>query len=32
VERHRSNLMNKLDMHNASELTALAIEKGLVVD
>ena len=31
VEKHRSNLMSKLDVHNASELTAYAIEKGLVV-
>lgn len=30
VEKHRSNLMKKLDLHNASELTAFAIEKGLV--
>ena len=30
VERHRSNIMNKLDLHNVSELTAFAIEKGLV--
>jgi DNA-binding NarL/FixJ family response regulator len=30
VEKHRSNLMLKLDMHNASQLTAYAIEKGLV--
>ncbi len=30
VERHRSNIMTKLDIHNVSELTALAIEKGLV--
>lgn len=30
VERHRSNLMKKLGLHNASELTALAIDKGLV--
>lgn len=30
VEKHRSNLMKKLDMHNASTLTAYAIEKGLV--
>lgn len=29
VERHRSNLMKKLRLHNVSELTALAIEKGL---
>ncbi len=31
VEKHRSNLMAKLDVHNASGLTAYAIEKGLVV-
>ncbi|MBU0594320.1 MAG: response regulator transcription factor [Pseudomonadota bacterium] len=31
VEKHRSNLMKKLDLHNASTLTAYAIEKGLVV-
>lgn len=31
VEKHRSNLMTKLDVHNASGLTAYAIEKGLVV-
>jgi DNA-binding NarL/FixJ family response regulator len=30
VEKHRGNLMKKLDLHNASALTALAIEKGLV--
>lgn len=30
VEKHRSNLMKKLDLHNASALTAFAIEKGLV--
>lgn len=30
VEKHRSNLMRKLDMHNASTLTAFAISKGLV--
>lgn len=30
VEKHRSNLMKKLDLHNASALTAYAIEKGLV--
>ena len=29
VEKHRSNLMKKLDLHNASMLTAYAIEKGL---
>ncbi|MBS4095543.1 MAG: response regulator transcription factor [Sulfuricella sp.] len=31
VEKHRSNLMKKLDLHNASMLTAYAIEKGLLV-
>jgi DNA-binding NarL/FixJ family response regulator len=30
VEKHRANLMKKLDLHNAAELTALAMEKGLV--
>ena len=30
VEKHRSNLMRKLDLHNASALTAFAIERGLV--
>lgn len=30
VEKHRSNLMKKLDLHNASKLTSFAIEKGLV--
>lgn len=30
VEKHRSNLMRKLDLHNASTLTAYAIEKGLI--
>jgi len=30
VEKHRSNLMKKLDLHNISSLTALAIEKGMV--
>lgn len=30
VEKHRSNLMRKLDLHNASTLTAYAIKKGLV--
>jgi DNA-binding NarL/FixJ family response regulator len=31
IEKHRSNLMAKLDMHNSSELTAYAMEKGLTV-
>ncbi len=30
VEKHRANLMNKLDLHNAPALTAFAIEKRLV--
>jgi DNA-binding NarL/FixJ family response regulator len=30
VEKHRSNLMHKLDLHNAPMLTAFAIEKGLL--
>jgi DNA-binding NarL/FixJ family response regulator len=30
VEKHRSNIMQKLDLHTASALTAVAIEKGLV--
>jgi DNA-binding NarL/FixJ family response regulator len=30
VEKHRSNLMKKLDLHSASELTAYAIEHGLI--
>jgi DNA-binding NarL/FixJ family response regulator len=31
VEKHRANIMQKLDLHTASALTAYAIEKGLVV-
>lgn len=30
VEKHRSNLMRKLDLHSASALTAYAIENGLI--
>jgi DNA-binding NarL/FixJ family response regulator len=30
VEKHRANLINKLDLHNAAALTAFAVEKGLV--
>lgn len=30
VEKHRANMMNKLDLHNAASLTAYAIENGLV--
>jgi DNA-binding NarL/FixJ family response regulator len=31
VEKHRANIMNKLDLHSASALTAYGIDKGLVV-
>ena len=30
VEKHRANIMEKLDLHTAADLTAYAIEKGLV--
>jgi len=30
VEKHRANLMKKLDLHNAATLTVYAMEKGLV--
>jgi DNA-binding NarL/FixJ family response regulator len=30
VEKHRANLMQKLDLHSVSALTTFAIEKGLV--
>jgi DNA-binding NarL/FixJ family response regulator len=30
VEKHRANLMKKLDLHNAASLTAFAMEKGLI--
>jgi len=30
VEKHRANLMKKLDLHNAAGLTVYALEKGLV--
>jgi DNA-binding NarL/FixJ family response regulator len=30
VEKHRSNLMNKLDLHNTAALTSFAVEHGLV--
>jgi DNA-binding NarL/FixJ family response regulator len=30
VEKHRANLMEKLDLHNVQSLTTFAIEKGLV--
>ena len=30
VEKHRANLMKKLNLHNASAITAYALEKGLI--
>ena len=30
IERHRANIMGKLSVNNVSQLTAIAIEKGLV--
>lgn len=30
VEKHRSNLIGKLDLHNVAQLTTFALEKGLV--
>jgi DNA-binding NarL/FixJ family response regulator len=30
VEKHRANLMKKLDLHNAAALTVYAVNKGLV--
>jgi DNA-binding NarL/FixJ family response regulator len=30
VEKHRSNLMHKTNLHNTAALTSLAMEKGLV--
>jgi two-component system response regulator NreC len=30
VEKHRANLMRKLNLHNAVELTVFAVKKGLV--
>jgi len=32
VEKHRSNIMRKLNVHTSSGLTAIAIEKGLVTN
>lgn len=32
VEKHRANLMRKLDLHNAAALTAFAIERGMALD
>jgi DNA-binding NarL/FixJ family response regulator len=31
VEKHRSNLMKKLDLHNVAMLTVFAVENGLLV-
>lgn len=31
VEKHRANIMEKLDLHSASALTAYAIEKGIIM-
>jgi DNA-binding NarL/FixJ family response regulator len=31
VEKHRANIMEKLDLHSASALTAYSIEKGLII-
>jgi len=30
VEKHRANIMQKLDLHTASALAAYAVERGLV--
>ncbi|MCJ7540110.1 MAG: response regulator transcription factor [Desulfobacterales bacterium] len=30
VDKHRSNIMNKVNLHNAAALTAYAVKKGLV--
>jgi two-component system response regulator NreC len=30
VEKHRANLMKKLDLHNAAALTTFAMEKGVI--
>jgi two-component system response regulator NreC len=30
VEKHRANLMKKLDLHNAAALTVYAVARGLV--
>ena len=31
VDKHRSNIMNKLDLHSAAALSAYAVEKGIVI-
>ena len=30
VEKHRANLMKKLDLHSVSALTTYALEKGVI--
>jgi DNA-binding NarL/FixJ family response regulator len=32
VEKHRANLMKKLNLHNASAITAYALEKGVITN
>jgi DNA-binding NarL/FixJ family response regulator len=32
IEKHRANIMHKLDLHTASALTAYAVERGLVTN
>lgn len=32
VEKHRSNLMKKLNLHNSSSITSYAIKNGLIVE
>lgn len=31
VDKHRSNIMNKLNLHSAAALSAYAVEKGIVI-
>jgi DNA-binding NarL/FixJ family response regulator len=31
VEKHRANLMKKLNLHSAASLTAFAMENGLII-
>jgi DNA-binding NarL/FixJ family response regulator len=31
VEKHRANLISKLDLHNIAALTAFAYEHGLII-
>jgi len=32
VEKHRSNMMKKLDLHSASSITSYAIKNGLAAE